>query len=89
VPTDHDEQIRTHPATEVADQSRAQNDEWERHLEEENRHERGHRERDHRTVLESPASDTEDRLHDDRHHRRLQPEKEGLDHRCLLKAGVQ
>ncbi len=66
-------------APKVADDASRDDDQRERYVKEEDRHECCRREGDHRPVLERPAADPEDRLDNDGEHGAFQAEEHALD----------
>ena len=66
-----------------------EDDEWEGQVEEENGDESGRGNAHHHLVGQHPAADANDRLDHHRHDGRLQPKKQPLHQRHLLKPRIQ
>ena len=82
------EGLTARAATYEADQTRDQNNDWERHVEGENRYEGGGGDADHHLVLQRPPADADHRFEHDRQHRRLEPEEQTLDDADVAQCGV-
>ena len=76
------------PSAEKTDQCRAEDDDRKWNIEEENSHECGRGERDHRIVLERPLADPKYGLQYDREYRGLEPEKQRDDDRHIAPGRV-
>ena len=82
------ERRNTGTPAEEADQGGCQNDQRERHVEGEDRDERGGREAKHDVVLERAPADPHHGFQHDRQHRRLEAEEQGLDDPDVAEGGV-
>ena len=76
------------PIREVPEYPYRDHDERKRHSCQENRHEREARNRNRHFAAEGALPDANNRLRDERHHGRFQPEKQPGDQRVIAPAGI-